>query len=438
MHTPFSHRLDPAGFTIALHQGRGSARLHLRDFPSEELFDIVLDACLHDRSFDPQCEGSRADWLHSLIARDDRLCAAVIDAFENPAEDQDCFQVANLVGLIARGGNAKAAAALRRLWAENDLAGEVAIIGLDGLPAALDVVRRLGMRLVSDPDEYADCLEFLIADESLRGQVLSTLRTLAPSDAGVAAYLRQHDQRAAEQAEEDRLTPEEREQRRVEYVHDFIAKNPASRIIELAKQAHEIPRGLLVRFGRLAPDSAYGEILQALRSESRPEVQHQLLLVFRSGGLRAWNDTVWRLAHSANEDVRLAATGALKSIADERIGDLARRRVSEGELSAARCVEIDLFVINYRPGDELLILNALEHAKGDADGMHGIGMSALRVCQANPNPQLAGVAVFIYRTNPCTLCRRDIVEWMTELACLPDWVANECRYDASAETRALI
>ncbi len=427
-----------SSFTTALHQGRGSAFLHLHDFPSDELFDILLDACLHNRAFDRQCEGPRAAWLHTLIAHDDRLCAAVLEAFENPVEEQDCFQVANLVGLFARNGNPEAAAALRHSWAENDLAGETAIIALDGVPAAIEVVRRLGLLLIADPDEYADSLEFLTDDAPLREQVLSELLKLAPGDAAISAYLKQHERRAAEQAENEQLTDEQRQQRWIEHTSKFISENPAARIIELARQPGKGQHFLFSRFGRQAPDSERQAILQALASEPDPKVQRWLLGVFRAEGLHEWDDAVWKLAHSEIEDVRFAAIRALVLLKDDRLGEFARRRIGDGHISAKSCDVIQLFTNHYHPGDELLILNALERANTDTEGMHRLGLSALRVCEANPDTRLAQLAIFIYRTNPCTLCRRDIVEWMKDMDCLPDWIANECRYDALDETRALV
>jgi len=437
MQNPAMPRLTPQEFATALHQGRGSACLHLRHAPSEELHDIILDACLHDRAFDRQCEGPRSDWLYMLIAQDGRLCAAIIDAFEHPGDDQDCFQVANLVGLMARNGNPRAAAALRRSWAENDLAGEVAIFGLDGLPAALEVVRQLGHRLIAEPDDYVDSLDFLIGDEVLRDEVLSALRLRAPGDAGIAAYLSQHEQQAAREAQEQALTDEQREQRRRAYVRDYMTEYPAARMIELARQPGKVARGLFARFGRLAPDTECLAILEALESAREPEMQRRLLDVFRPMGLHAWNDTVWKLAHSQEPVVRLAAARAMASIEDGRIGSLARQRITDADFSAERSEELELFTNNYLPGDELLIAAALERIATDADGMHHLGMSALRVCQANRDVRLAVVAKFIYRTNPCTICRGDSVEWMKELGCLPDWIAAECRFDASADIRAL-
>ncbi|WP_028101196.1 hypothetical protein [Pseudoduganella violaceinigra] len=178
-------RLTPQEFTKALHDGRGSAFIHVQEYGTDGLFDIILDACLNNRAYDRQCEDSREKWLYGLIARDEKLCAAVIEAFKSADEEHNIFQIANVVGQLAVHGNQEAAAALRRFWDRNDLAGEIAIIELDGLPAAIEVVRRLGQQLIDDPDEYFDGLDFLIEDETLRGQVLAELVRLAPHEPAI-------------------------------------------------------------------------------------------------------------------------------------------------------------------------------------------------------------------------------------------------------------
>ncbi|KQV47506.1 hypothetical protein ASE26_23910 [Duganella sp. Root198D2] len=425
-------------FTTALHQGRGSAVLHVQDHGSDELFEIILDACLVNRAYDQQCEGPRAKWLYSMIAHDDRICAAVIEAFKAPVEDQDLFQVANLVGLIAVNGSRAAAEALRRSWAENDLAGELAIIMLDGVPAAIEVVRCLGQRLISDPDEYVDGLEFLVEDEALREQVLLDLSARAPGDMAITAYLAMHQEQSDKRAADEALSPEQKEKRRLEYQRKHLAENPLSRIVELAQSQDKVSPHIFRRFGRWASDSERQKILQILESELAPQVQIRLLHIFGRGDLRAWNDTVWNLAHSPDQEVRLAAVKALASLEDTRVGELARRRLSEEDFSVDRRDEIELLKKNFLPGDEKIIISALERVKTDADGMHFMEMPALHVCQENPDARLAGIASFIYRTNPCSLCRRDIVEWMKDVDCLPAWIANEARFDASEETRILL
>jgi len=366
------------------------------------------------------------------------MCAALIDAFESPVEDQDLFQVANLVGLIAVDGNQVAAESLRRSWTENDLAGAVAIIMLDGLPAAIEVVRCLGQKLISDPDEYVDGLDFLIEDEALRNQVQLELVVRASGDPAIKAYLATHEELEGKRAKEDSLTSEQIEQRRLESQRKYLSENPVSSIVDLAKSQGKVSSNIFRRFGRWASDAERQEILQILESELVPEAQCRFLNIMGMADLLAWSDTIWSLAHSQVPKVRMAAVKALAAIKDSRVGELARLRLSEEDFSADRSDEIELFKLNYLPGDEAIIISALERINADPDELHFIGMSALRVCEANPDIRLAGIASFIYRSNPCTLCRRDILEWMEDVGCLPQWIANEARFDASEETRTLV
>jgi hypothetical protein len=44
----------------------------------------------------------------------------------------------------------------------------------------------------------------------------------------------------------------------------------------------------------------------------------------------------------------------------------------------------------------------------------------------------------IYENNPCTNCRTKTVEQLAAIDRLPDWMREECRYDASEDTRNLV
>src|SRR5262245_11468540 len=49
-------------FASALQKGQGRALLHLRSTGLGDLEDLIIDVCLHDRAYDPQCEGNRTSW----------------------------------------------------------------------------------------------------------------------------------------------------------------------------------------------------------------------------------------------------------------------------------------------------------------------------------------------------------------------------------------
>ena len=109
MRTPMT---KPA-FTSALHSGRGSALQHVQQFGLSGVSDIVLDACVHNHTYDPQCESRRASWLLSMFERTEEYPAfsrAIIDALEQDTKSWDLQQLCDLAALMAKRGDGQAGA----------------------------------------------------------------------------------------------------------------------------------------------------------------------------------------------------------------------------------------------------------------------------------------------------------------------------------------
>ena len=43
-----------------------------------------------------------------------------------------------------------------------------------------------------------------------------------------------------------------------------------------------------------------------------------------------------------------------------------------------------------------------------------------------------------YELSPCSFCREYAVGMLQGLECLPEWMIEECRWDANPRTRALV
>jgi hypothetical protein len=72
----------------------------------------------------------------------------------------------------------------------------------------------------------------------------------------------------------------------------------------------------------------------------------------------------------------------------------------------------------------------------DADGWHYLGMAVftlLREMEAPPEESQA-VLLRLYEDLPCSFCRETTVRNLVASGGLPDWMAEECRYDAEPET----
>ena len=63
--------MDNEAFTRAIDNGLGRAILWLRQHPWRPYEEAITHVCLHTTAFDPQCEGSRAEYVHEIIGLTD-------------------------------------------------------------------------------------------------------------------------------------------------------------------------------------------------------------------------------------------------------------------------------------------------------------------------------------------------------------------------------
>ncbi|UOD28430.1 hypothetical protein INH39_23675 [Massilia violaceinigra] len=418
--------------------------MHVRDHGMDDVEDLVLAACIEDHCYDRQCEGSRAEWMYSLFKGTPaypRFAGPILAALANSTDDYDGDQLRELASLMGRDGNLEAACALRSfVWAQNFSAGSVpgaaALCALDGMPAVVEMARRLGKVVQQDPDAWVDTVDRLNDDALPSDAVYAELKRVAAGDQAVASYVAREDAQSTSDAAHDRPHESQaaRDKRRGE---EFMNQNPCDVILAAAKRKSP-GRGLFLLFGRWAGEEDLIRILDHLRVEPDPEVAEKLLWIFRRATLPHLDEHVWQLASHSAIDVRNAAVMALSNLSDPRVRELGHARLGDPAFSSAFSEEIELFKNNFQPGDETLILAALERQSVDGDEAHALGSSAIDMCASVRSPALAGVALWVYRTNPCSVCRRRAVELLQEWDCLPAHIADECRYDASEELRALI
>lgn len=410
----------------------------------DDVEDLMLAACLEDQCYDRQCEGSRAGWMYGLFKDTPaypRMVEPILTALARSTDDNDGDQLRELASLMAGDGDLRAAAALRSfVWAQTFSAkcvlGAVAICALDGIAALIEMARRLGKVVQEDPDAWVDTLDRLIDDTLPLDAVLAELKRVAPGDEAVAAYLAKEEARIASEAAQDWREDDQdtREQRRRDA---FMSENPVDAILAAASRKTG-GRYKFMEFGRWAGTQDKLRVLGRLRAESDPQTCENLLWVFRRGALPHLDERVWALASHSVPDVRYAAVVALSGISDPRIRELGRERLSDPGFSRDHYEDIELFKHNYQPGDETLILAALQRLSVDGDDRHGLGSTAVDVCTSARSPALAGVAQWVYRTSPCAICRREAVTLLLEWGSLPASIAAECRYDALEDLRTLV
>jgi HEAT repeat protein len=141
------------------------------------------------------------------------------------------------------------------------------------------------------------------------------------------------------------------------------------------------------------------------------------------------------LTNSQNERVARAAVRALS-----RIGDPDVRRLALELMSSVRRTADGILLLksNWQPGDFFTIEKALATVGEDEFEYHHLGFSILDVLDHAPvPPSESNDTLFkLYENDPCSTCREQVVSKLFASGNVPDWMAEECLYDAAPEIAA--
>jgi hypothetical protein len=168
--------------------------------------------------------------------------------------------------------------------------------------------------------------------------------------------------------------------------------------------------------------------------ERHPGRLQKYLRVFRRRALPSFDSRVLALTDHPDREVREVALEAIANYTHPEVRRLAVSRIQQGRVEEG---ELKLLARNYRPGDGLLIEAALPIPE-EADMLHSIVYDLVSVIQANQDPNLATVMMFVYEYSPCSNCRRAAVKVLLNTGMIPSWVHDECRYDASERIRGMM
>lgn len=439
-----AEKLSYDAFRAALAQGRGVALMHVLAHGLAGVDQLVLTACLENQAYDRQCEELRAPWLYRMFknapeyeAFRRRIMIELLDMSEDSSAEQLC----DLAALMAYDGDDEAKAALRTyVWGQDfavDTAGCHAIASVDGLAAVREIARRYGRVLLAEPDAFVDTLDGVIDDAQAQAGAFADLAHLAQSDTNIAAYVR-HEQQDMDRCAAGAMEgPAERVARRQRSAVDILAGFPLDAVLAAATR-HDPSKVKFLRFGRWCDDAALVVVLERLNMEHDPEAALRLLWVFQNATPPFIPACLWGFAVHPDARLRDAALTALGHVADPAVGAFARHFLGQRTFAAEDAAVIELFTNNFQPGDENLIMDALDGMVPDDDEAHRIGLSVLAFAKRDHLPSTAAILHWLYRTNPCTICRASAIGLLADAQCLDVAVRLECQFDANAAVRTVV
>ena len=418
--------METGEFRRALTLGLGRAVLLLRNHDGRFYRDMILDACLHNRAYDPQVEGSRAEYMIDVMRESGELALfadAVLRSLSDAEHSWDTPQRFELARRLAQSGNGEAREAMyaafeTREFSASDVAEE--FIVLDSIQGLLFVVGRIGTQLARNPAQWED---HYLLDEAGRlcGQeaVDAALQDAAKTDANIRVYLDAVSKNLALRSSTRRPEPSD------------LTYSQICSLIDAGQES-----GVLAKWGQVASDSDLQAAAHDLIHEHDPRKLKSYLGIFRKRRFPLEISALLKLVELPDGPVPRHALSVLANLQDESIRSLAYRLVETS--SSKRVYSIDLLVQNFRDGDHGIVESWCD-AETDPEIVNAFDRSLRDLFAAHPNLNTeTRLLQSLYEKEPCAHCRCDIVERLSHLNALTEDIRRECEYDSYAETRSLV
>jgi hypothetical protein len=418
--------LTPEQFRNAIQKGLGRALLHVREYGTAGVEEIIVDGCIHNLSYDAQTEGSRAEWMLTFIEAGsdraffhDRIIAAV-----EHSEDWDMSQLLDFLLLFAKQEDAGARDTLyeefgRQRRRESWVGGDQ-IIELDGISGMLHVAEVIGARMLGEPDYWEDDSLLKMAGESLgEDNVIRALTERATTSANVQAYL--------QGVEETRQLRNKGSSR--------PAPHTLATIITAIEQVKKSWVYMIARFGEMAGTAEIEELYSRLIAEERPEQLLGYLHAFRMRSVPRLHPRLLQLVESDDEAIRNATGSLLSNVQHPEVRALALHIVQSHDPELLGDA-ITMLSHNYESDDHVLILNAAQ-SQSDSDLLHHMGIAMLELVAQHQHSELNPVLLWVYENSPCSECRLRTVKLLIARNEAQRELLEECRWDCREETREL-
>jgi hypothetical protein len=417
-------------FQEAVHLGLGRAILYARDNDVQPFRDVILDACLHCYAIDPQCEGTRADYMLELVSLlPDRqfYCDEVLKALPGSGDDWDASQRFRFAECLAWEGDERAKQVMHESFKPGPRHGEsiaINFVQLDGLKGFLFAASKLGSLFLSNPDATVDGNWLLSQSVEICGEqeTITALLHASSTDPEIDAYRLKAEAYAANEKRGSDMMKKIEECRALSYE-------------QLKPKMLGLRNFRLSDWGKHASEEEVERAAQGLLSATTQEERLQHLCIFRYRPFPLDPSRLVDLSLSDNERLGCAAADALTQITHPSVRETAFRLIQNR--LPGREHAIGMLSQNWEPGDHELVLSWFEN-EFDPDARHRMQMDLSQLWGNHPKPDSeVRMQRSFYEHGPCSFCRRYVVERLIELDAFSESMRAECAHDANEEVRAL-
>lgn len=434
--------MNTKDFKRYMRQGLGRCVLSLRESDNIEKYkDIVLWGCLHNLSYDTQCEGTRAAYLYQLVScfRDDAyFIAPTVDAFlKLPRQSGWTFaHFCELLRMFAENGSPEAKNALyekygillssltaKRHFRSYDYEREqfeqisICLVLLDGNDAFFKIAEDMGTLFIKNPHyDCRDFAEFFSASESSFGK--KRFASLFKQGAKQSENIFRLYENVQSLLPASSCTVHKTAQ--APQTDDLIAE--VSTIGKLSFVSR-------VRFSRNAGEDETKRLALAVLEEEELSKKAGLLSAFQNEEFPIHHEELIAYSKSDHEQLRETAFTVLTNCRSAVVRRYALELLASGENPY---YAIQMLIFNYTPEDKPALLSALYCLRVDESDRHGIYLHILDAFDRKlrlPKECL----LYIYETALCSCCREHAVRLLAKHRWLTVDIIEECRCDSNCD-----
>lgn len=389
----------------------------------DEHREPLFHACLKNLVYDVQCEVERAPWLVQLLTREQEveLARLLLETFPKTRASRERYQQCSLCLHLAHRGHAEARRALYqgfRVTRDGEILAADEIINLDGSEGLRWVSQQiLKSRWVRDRPWALQGFVRHYESQAWKGAARSVFANCPE----LAPYW-------PEDEPESPTKDRERDRQREDKEFAAVPANEVLGKIRSSTSRYYI-KGLKA-WAKAASREKLKEIADALMIENDPAGLGHLLTIFQEKPLSKPPQHVTRLlelSEHQEQSVRFRANQALGGV---RHPAVRARAISQLQAKNWFQSEILSFKSNLLPGDSRLFDRHLR-VTSDNYEHHRLICNLVDILRANPWPEMLNVMLFVYETSPCTNCRYEVHQIMSNQGIAPAWVDAEWPHDAN-------
>lgn len=436
-------------FRDAMKRGLGRCIIELQNAENKDNYrDDVLWGCLHNISFDAQCEGTRGSYVYNLVCLfDDKKWfeKQIIKAFIPYNIDGWWFEhYCKLLYHFATDGSEESREALynkfeillsalskKKEWA-TDLLDEtewcaVWLTELDGWEAFCYVTNHVGDVLLNCKNPDVILFDYFVdnaIDKFGKNKVEKYFFDKRKTSDAVCEFCK-----TLEQLEECRkiknLGREENEKQYLAFEYD---------------ENNYLPFTFFWRRLIIKKEASKNDIINLankLLAEKDSEIRASLLKLFHFTKFPFSENYLFKYAEDNDESVASNALGAMEKVPSKRIREYALELFKNSERQDDA---FDLICACYKPTDAPLIIQTVKSLRisyNDKSNWHNIFTRVIDLIENKPKTtrDIHELLLYMYERELCSNCRFDIVKLLKKHKLLADAILNECRFDSNDDMR---